>query len=256
MSAIGQSNVRVLAHCEGLFGPVRILERKSDGARLYCVKGSVQTMVQADGVSVFGYVHATKLLLASARTILMIGGAGGSLATMLARQGANVTVVELDPVAEDLARTYFGLDERVRWLTADPFSFLETCDSTYDAVIVDACNANGLVAPFDDANVLVGVLRRACPDGSLVLNLVSEDGPPLWGGELAKQIAALGLNVTLYCADLGWEGNELLHIRAHGPTDIIVHTDLAQRPPEVRTYLMSLRARTMCGCQMKSRRTP
>ena len=94
--------MRVLARREGLLGPIRILERKSDGARLYCLKGSVQTMVQADGVSVFGYVHAAKLLLKSARTILMIGGGGGSLATMLARQGADVTVLEVDPAAEEL----------------------------------------------------------------------------------------------------------------------------------------------------------
>ncbi len=247
--------MRVLARREGLLGPIRILERRCDGARLYCLKGSVQTMVQADGVSVFGYVHAAKLLLKSARTILIIGGGGGSLATMLARQGADVTVLEVDPVAEELARTYFALDERVHWLTTEPFSFLEACNTVYDAVVVDACNADGLVAPFDDANVLIGVLRRACPDGSLVLNLVHEDGAPPWGGALARKIAALGLNATLYCADLGWEGNEILHVRAHGPTDVLVAPDISQRPPETRTYLMSLRAKTVRASKMKSRTT-
>ena len=247
--------MRVLARREGLFGPIRILERKSDGARLYCVKGSVQTMVQADGVSVFGYVHAVKLLLKSARTILMIGGGGGSLATMLARQGADVTVLEVDPVAEELARTYFGLDERVHWLTTEPFSFLEACNAVYDAVVVDAFNADGVVAPFDDANVLISILRRACPNGSLVLNLVHEDGAPLWGGPLADRIATLGFNVTLYLADLGWEGNEVLHVRAEGPTDVLARPDVSQRPPEVRTYLMSLRAVTPRACKLKSRKT-
>ena len=246
--------MRVLARREGLFGPIRILERKSDGARLYCLKDSVQTMVQADGVSVFGYVHAAKLLLKSARTILMIGGGGGSLATMLARQGADVTVLEVDPAAEELARAYFGLDERVHWLTTEPFTFLEACTTFYDAVVVDACNADGVVAPFDDANVLIGVLRRACPEGSLVLNLVHEDGAPPWGGALAGKIAALGLNVTLYCAELGWEGNEILHVRAHGPTDVLVAPDMSQRPPETRTYLMSLRAKTVRASKIKSRK--
>jgi len=247
--------MRVLARREGLLGPIRILERKSDGARLYCLKGSVQTMVQADGVSVFGYVHAAKLLLKSARTVLMIGGGGGSLATMLARQGADVTVLEVDPVAEELARTYFGLDERVHWLTTEPFSFIEACNTFYDAVVIDACNADGLVAPFHDANVLIGVLRRACPDGSLVLNVVHDDDVPVRGGALAKKIASLGLNVTLYRADLGWEGNEILHVCAHGPTDVLVAPDMSQRPPETRTYLMSLRAKTVRASKMKSRKT-
>lgn len=243
--------MRVLARREGLFGPIRILERKSDGARLYCLRDSVQTMVQPDGVSVFGYVHAAKLLLKAARTVLLIGGAGGSLATMLARQGCDVTVIDIDPAAEELARTYFGLDERVRWLTTEPCSFIETCCTAYDGVVVDACNADGLVAPFDDADVLIEVLRRVCPNGSLVLNLVHEDGAPPWGRALARKIAARGLNITLYSADLGWEGNEVLHVRAHGPTDVLDAHDLSQRPAETRTYLMSLRAETRRGAEPK-----
>lgn len=236
--------MRVLAHREGLFGPIRTLERKSDGARLYCVRDSVQTMVQPDGVSVFGYVHAAKLLLKAARTVLLIGGGGGSLATMLARQGCGVTVIDVDPAAEELARAYFGLDERVRWFTTEPFAFIEARSTFYDAVVVDACNADGLVAPFNDADVLVEVLRRVCPSGSLVLNLVHEDGAPPWGGALANEIAARGLNVTLYRAEDGWEGNEILHVRAHGPTNVLIAPDVSHRPPEARTYLMSLRAQT------------
>lgn len=236
--------MRVLAHREGLFGPIRVLERQSDGARLYCVKSSVQTMVQRDGVSVFGYVHSAKLLLKSARNVLLIGGGGGSLATMLAREGCSVTVIDVDPAAEDLARTYFGLDKSVRWLTTEPLAFIETCKRRFDAVVVDACDADGLVAPFDDANALLNVLRRACPKGSLVLNLVHEDGAPPWGRSLAKQIAARGVNVTLYRAEEGWEGNEILHVRANGPTDVLFVPDVSLQPSEARTYLMSLRAYT------------
>jgi len=236
--------MRVLTHREGLFGPIRILERKSDGARLYCVRDSVQTMVQPGGVSLFGYVHAAKLLLKSARNVLLIGGAGGSLATMLARQGCDVTVIDVDPAAEELARTYFDLDARVHWLTTEPFAFIEICTTPYDAVVVDACNADGLVAPFNDADVLIDVLRRVCPRGSLVLNLVHEDGAPPWGRALAKKIAGFGLNVTLYRPEDGWEGNEILHVRAHGPTDVLAARDVSHRPPETRTYLMSLRAQT------------
>ena len=84
-----------LTQREGQFGSIRVLERKRDGARLYCIKSSVQTMIGRDGVSLFGYVHAAKLLLKPSRTVLLIGGGGGSLATMLARQGRAVTVVAL-----------------------------------------------------------------------------------------------------------------------------------------------------------------
>lgn len=176
--------MRELARQRGRFGHIRILERKSDGARLYCIDSSVQTMIQADGVSIFGYVHAAKLLLMPAHTILIIGGAGGSLATMFARTGRSVTVLDVDPAAEALARDYFGLDPRVRWVTGDLSSFYSMHGEVFDAVCVDACDADGLVGGFDDPDLLIGLMKVACPDGSLVLNLVHEDGAPP-GGALA-----------------------------------------------------------------------
>jgi spermidine synthase len=239
--------MRVLARQQGRFGLIRILERVSDNARLYCIDASVQTMIQPDGVSMFGYVHAAKLLLMPARKILIVGGAGGSLATMLARVGRVVTVLDVDPAAENLAREYFGLDPRVRWITGDLASFYDTHDEIFDAVCIDACDGDGLVAGFEDAEALIALMKVACPDGSLVLNLVREDGAPPWGGSLAAAIAARGYNATLYRSEDGWEGNELLHVRARGPTDSLFVSDVRARPTEARTYLMSLRAHTPRG---------
>ena len=234
--------MRELARQRGRFGHIRIFERKSDGARLYCIDDSVQTMIRADGVSMFGYVHAAQLLLMPARKILIVGGAGGSLATMLARAGRAVTVLDADPAAEALARDYFGLDPRVRWISGDLSSFYGAHRETFDAVCVDACDADGLVDGFDDPDMLIALMNTACPDGSLVLNLVHEDGAPPWGPVLAAEIAARGFNVTRYQAEAGWEGNELLHIRARGRTDSLRLADVQRRPAEARTYLLSLRA--------------
>lgn len=233
--------MRVLAHRDGLFGPIRIMERKRDKARLYCIKGSVQTMTLASGVSLFGYVHAAKLLVRDARTILIIGGGGGSLANMLARRGGAVTVIDVDPAAEELARAFFDLDARVDWRTGEPFSYLRAHQGVFDAVIVDACNADGLAAPFDRAEALIDLIERACPEGSLVLNLVHEDGAPPWGLSLARELVERGYNATLYRSEDGWEGNEILHVRKLGPTDTLEVTDIERRPAETRTYLMSLR---------------
>lgn len=236
--------MKVLARRNGMFGPIRVMERQTDRARLYCINGSVQTMVRPDGVSVFGYVHAAKLLLEPAHTILLVGGAGGSLATMLARKGKAVTVVDVDPAAEELARTYFALDDRVHWVTAEAIPFIEHYNGVFDAVAIDACDANGLVQPFDDADALMRILMRACPHGSLVINVVHEDGAPPRGRQLADALVQRGLPATVYSADDGWEGNEVLHVRAAGPTDTLITQDYPQRPPETRTYLMSLRAIT------------
>lgn len=238
---------RELARRDGLFGPIRVLERKSDGARLYCINGSIQTLMLPGGVSAFGYVHAAKLLVADAHDVLMIGGGGGSLATMLARRGQRVTVLDIDPAAEAIAREFFDLHRDVRWLTTDAMAFIEDYRGTFDAVIIDACDSEGLVSPFNRPQVIANIIAKVCPTGSVIVNLVGEDGAPSWGGWMAAKLASRGFSVCLYRSEDGWEGNEVLHVRAAGPTDLLTVADLDQRPPEARSYLMSLRPHVPAG---------
>jgi SAM-dependent methyltransferase len=195
----------------------------------------------ADGVSAFGYVHAAQLLAANANDVLMVGGGGGSLATMLARRGHRVTVLDVDPAAEAIAREYFDLHDSVSWLTTEPIAFIENYRGSFDAVIIDACDSDGLVSPFNRPHVIANILRKACPKGSLIVNVVQEDAAPSWGGWMAAKLASLGFSVCLYRSEEGWEGNEVLHVRAEGPTDQLAVPDLEHLPPEARTYVMSLR---------------
>jgi len=226
----------------GAFGTVRVFERSCDGARLYCIGASVQTMADAQGVSLFGYVHAAKLLIGAAQEVLIIGGAGGSLATMLARRGKAVTIVDIDPVAEPLARAYFQLDPKVEWINADALEFIGAAERRFDAVFIDACDEQGLIAPFAKLKTLRrarSLLRRR---GSLLLNLVTGDGAPDWGDALAGELAATGAQVTLFRPEQGWEGNELILVRDAGGRCAIDLGDVSQLPAEVRPYLTSLRA--------------
>lgn len=227
---------------QGRFGLIRIMERLRDGARLYCVGDGVQTMAAADGTSLFGYVHAIKLLIGGARTVLMLGGGGGSLATMLARRGVAVTVVDIDPEAEDLARRYFGLDDRVRWITEDAEAFVRACADTFDALVIDACDARGTLEAFGTTTSLLDALRIVRAGGSLVLNIASDGGPLLPAWQLASSMVAKGYNATLYRPELGEEGNKLLHVSVGGPRIPINVGDLSARPEETHLYLSTLEA--------------
>ncbi len=233
-----------LARREGAFGTIRILEQTSDKARIYMIGDTAQTMVNCDGVSVSGYVHAIELLVGGAQTLLMIGGGGGGLATMLARTGTRVTVIDVDPEAEDLARRYFWLDPNVRWVTADAIRFVENGCQQFDAVVVDACDGFGIVKPFDDPKTLAWLLDTACPNGSLVVNLARNDDLPTHGKRRARELAGRGLSATLYSAREGEEGNEVLHVRRTGRTRSLIVTDLYQRPPNAQIFLTSLQAYT------------
>jgi spermidine synthase len=227
---------------QGRFGQIRVLERRRDGARLYCIGDGVQTMSAPDGTSLFGYVHAIKLLIGDAKTVLMLGGGGGSLATMLARRGVDVTVVDVDPDAEDIARRYFWLDERIRWITQDAQGYLKSCSDSFDSVVIDTCDARGSVQAFRTAGSLIETLHLVRRDGSLVLNLASDGEPAIPAWQLASAMVDRGLNATLYRPALGNEGNELLHVPKDGPRTHIKIANLAGHPVETRLYLSTLQA--------------
>jgi len=227
---------------QGRFGEIRIMERRRDSARLYCVGDGVQTMSTPDGTSLFGYVHAIKLLIGEASTVLMLGGGGGSLATMLARRGVDVTVVDIDPAAEELARRYFGLDHRVRWITEDAEPFLGSCQDRFDALVIDACDECGVVETFAKPESLIKSLGVVRGDGSLVLNLASDGGHAIPAWQLASAMVDRGFNATLYRPALGNEGNELLHVPASGPRPPVKIGSLSGRPKETWLYLSTLEA--------------
>jgi len=198
-------------------------------------------MAAEDGVSLFGYVHAAKLLLSAARDVLIIGGAGGSLATMLARRGKSVTVVDIDPVAAQFARDYFRLDSTVEWITADALDFIEAGQRRFDAVFVDACDESGLVAPFTEYATLRRVWKMVRKDGAILLNLVG-DRPAGWEKAVGRRLAKLGARATLFRPEDGWEGNELMLISNSDQAHSFDAGDVSERPAEVRTYLLSLKA--------------
>ena len=236
--------MRELARRKGLFGLIRVMERPEDGARLYYIGDSLQSLRLRDGGSGFAYVRLAHALLRNASNVLVIGGGAGCIANMLARDGCNVTVIDIDPAAHKLARKYFKLDKRIRWLTTDPFTFLAERTPVFDAVFIDACDARGLVPPFHEPRVLAELLRERRAADELVLNIPRAPEAPLWGDALAAKLAWRGLNVALFSSNSGVEGNELLHVstRQRATDANPFRAGIPENwPPEVRDYMQGLR---------------
>jgi spermidine synthase len=74
--------------------------------------------------------------------MLVIGNAGGTIARAFGRFYPDVEVdgVEIDPKLNEVARRFFGAEEnpRLTLIAADGRPFLETTDSRYDLIVVDA----------------------------------------------------------------------------------------------------------------------
>lgn len=229
-----------LARYASPFGAIRIVERASDGARFYYQAGGLQTLAYADGTSLFGYIHALEVLARDGRRVLILGGAGGSLATMLARRGCMVTVVDIDPLAERIARTFFGLDPRVTWITQDAIDFIAAGASGFDVLVVDAFDSRGLSRMFTHADGVASAASNLAPDGWILVNLAGFDGPVDYAWPLACALTTSGWRATLFRADEGPEGNELLWAARGAAPPTMDISDLKTRPAETHTYLMSL----------------
>ena len=75
--------------------------------------------------TIFGLIELSKT-----HKILLIGCAGGTLASVIARAAKNVTVIDVNPASFPLAKQYFSLPNNVRCQFADEqwISF-ENCQS-------------------------------------------------------------------------------------------------------------------------------
>jgi SAM-dependent methyltransferase len=149
----------------------------------------------------------------------VLGGAGGTLATMLARHAAACTVVDVNPVAFAVGRAYFWLPASVECVIADARAYLED-DSAgaapldaapFDAIVLDAYGPDGRVpAHLADAAFFRLARRRLAPDGLVVANAYADDADDPLPDELAAAMAAAGLPAALLDGGEGEEGNNIL----------------------------------------------
>jgi len=233
---------RELARLASGFGAIRILERADDGAREYWQGQALHSLANPSGESLFGHIHAMAHLMRNARTVLVLGGAGGSLATLCARQGAAVTVVEIEPQAHALARTYFNLDPRVRWITGDAAAFMAGCSTPFDGIALDAFDCRGGARLHDEAEKILAIAEKLTRHGVLTANLAGLDGPAPFAWDLTCALAKLGAPASLLRALDGEEGNEILWLRRDAPPCAIEPIPLAGKPVETHAFLGSLRA--------------
>src|SRR5271155_278014 len=116
----------LLEDLETEFGNIRIVRYKHDGSHAYYQGFCSHSEANKEGVSTCTYVHTMFGIIRQldAQRVLMIGCAGGSLATMLHRAGCEVTAVDINPHAFTLAKRYFQMPEEVRCVVGDGRSYM------------------------------------------------------------------------------------------------------------------------------------
>lgn len=153
-----QGIIKVVYVSEGMLGQIVVLDYpkdyysgdstlKGNYSRWLFVNRISQTMDDPFAISekgeekYFTYVFRIEKALDTFKTghkkVLLLGLGGGSVAKHLTQLGFQVDVCELDARMEYVARTYFGLPEKVNVTIDDARHFINTCEEKYDAIIFD-----------------------------------------------------------------------------------------------------------------------
>lgn len=150
---------------------VQVFETLGDGSRLYLDDGALYTHVDAAGRNKLEYISAIEHFVRNSESVLLLGTAGGALASALTRRGVAVTAVDNWAPAFEIARRWFHLPASVECVHADAIDFLRANERRWSAVVVDVFR--GVEIPDRMLTTETGtVLARAvAAEGQIVWNV-------------------------------------------------------------------------------------
>jgi len=181
------------------FGTITVRARKN-GTRTYRQKGGNQSTVDEQGVSLDTYIHALYglALQRTSMSTLMIGCAGGTLATMLARTGRKIAIVDIDRAAFKLAKLYFALPKSIACHVSDGLMFLKKVRKRYDTIILDAFVGEEIPDHLKGGYFFKAVKTRVRPDGLVLVNVCLHGRADPTADTIAKGFMALGWPAKIF----------------------------------------------------------
>jgi hypothetical protein len=147
-------------------------------SRQLCINGALQgEMDPQGGIGADSYIWNSYLLAYAhhpkAKSALILGLGPGSLGTLLHKQGVDVTVVELEPRIEMLARKYFGLPDQVKVVMSDARTFLREDKNKYDLIFLDTYSGETTPWHLLTVEAMTDMKHLLAPGGRLLINTVA-----------------------------------------------------------------------------------
>ena len=175
------------------FGTVTIAKDPANGALIYKVGGRQQGAIDENGTSLAYYIHAFFSLLtqAKARDILMIGGAGCTLGTLLSRAQSQVTIVDVNPASFVVAQKHFSLPEAVLCRVAEGEAFVRGDTGLYDAIVIDVFHGDFVPSHLKSPEFFALARDRLTPDGAVFVNVLVQNDFDDCADRLAKAMKSV-----------------------------------------------------------------
>ncbi|HEX3809728.1 MAG TPA: fused MFS/spermidine synthase [Rhizomicrobium sp.] len=228
---------RVVAEKRG--GPPVIEQHNATGRVSFWEHGDHHSVADANGVSLADYIHAMFGFLrqAKARHVLMIGAGGGTLATMLHRVGVRVTMVDINPLAFEVARRYFNLPDAVECHVADGVAFVRRSPVRYDAIVVDAYTKQTMPKVFLRPSFFALAKSRLRPHGLVLMNLLVTDDDDRAPDRIVRSLQKTWRHARLLDVD-GWDDRNAVAVA--GNVTKLKRPKLLMRPARGAKKLASL----------------
>jgi spermidine synthase len=197
---------------------VRVVELRRDGGRLYFDGHVLYTHVDRNGDNCLDYIAAMEQALGAAKSVLLLGTAGGALATRICRRGGQVTAIDDWAPAFEIARRWFHLPDATECVHADAVAYLRSTTRQWDAVAVDVFRGSNIPAAILTSDIGRLLSKVLVPGGLVVWNVA--DAPLSWSAQwIARTMRRSGFEPALTSVLDGDVGNTLVIGRQAGAND-------------------------------------
>lgn len=175
-----ESNLTLLEQTEGYYQTIRVYTDNQKMVMLHLGPSFQAEMDLQTKEPLFGYARTMVEISGdvSGKHLLIIGGAGHTMARMLERQGAEVVEVEIDPRVVEVSDRHFGpIQGQV--VVTDGRAYIESSEDTFDIIYIDAFDGSVSVPPQLVTREFFEVARRRLNlGGRLMFNFIGHPQGP------------------------------------------------------------------------------
>jgi spermidine synthase len=234
------SSVRELFRGNSNFGRLQVLENTAGTRRSYLNDLLTQNTYDPhakQSLSLFTYMlhDLARAYAPQLENVLCIGLGVGIVPMQLAREGANVEVVEINPAVVRVAGQFFDCQPaRLRLEIGDGRSFLnKTGEHRYDAVVLDAFLGDSSPSHLMTREAFRAVRRVLKPDGVLVMNIFGDFSPErgFLTASLEKTLKSVFPGVRIHASG---NGNVFFVASARPQLEILHPPDFLGVPEAIR----------------------
>ena len=232
----------LLEDVETPFGNIKIMQCRTDGTFTYYQDRCFHSQATEDGVSTCVYIHVLYEVIrqCAAKRVLLIGCAGGTLATILSRIGCQVTVVDVNDYSFTIARRYFCMPKEVECITGDGAEYVQKTQREYDAIVIDAFERKANIPDsMTNTSFFESLTRCLSSKGIVLMNIMTAHDKDLTADRIALCMEQAGFPTELY----DWTGTKDRNTLLIGNVRKTIRLPSGKEPAEIKREIYGLKSR-------------